>query len=176
MPRSRGSYRGRTPRRRTSWEEGPGGIDATAAITSGPNFLGSVANLLEDELTLLRLRGRFNAILNSASAAGSGFQGAIGIGVTTQPATAVGITAVPTPITEQDWDGWLYWQPISIHAGDATAGSRNWQGGVINIEVDSKAMRKLTDQSSIFTVVELVEVDTADIDMWFDSRVLLALP
>jgi len=177
MPGQRGS-RGfaRGQKRKVGWDRGPGGTAADTITASTSNFFGSVSNVLVDGLTLVRLRGRFSFILTAAAAAGDGYQGAMGIGVTTASATAAGIASVPTPITEQDWDGWLYWQAISCHAGDATAGSRNWDQANMNIEVDSKAMRKLTEDSSIFAVFEVIEIGTATASLFFDSRILVKLP
>ena len=177
MPRSRGSFQGRTTaRRRRGWSAGPGGTAGVTQSGSGAVFLGAVANLLSDGHTLARLRGRFAAFLPVASAAGDGFQGAFAIGIATQSATAAGIGSVPTPITEQEWDGWLYHQYFGIHAGDRTAGDSNWVSASIDIEVDSKAMRKLSENSSIYAALEVVEVGTAEIDSFFDSRILLLLP
>ncbi len=116
MARSRGVYRGRqSPRRSVGWDFGPGGAAAQTQISAtGSVIATSVANVLEDGLTLVRLRGRFHAYLSTASGAQTGFTGAFGIAVVTAAAAAAGAASVPTPITEQDWDGWLYWQSIGI--------------------------------------------------------------
>ena len=46
--------------------------------------------------------------LSAATSALDGFNGAFGIGLVTRQALAVGVSAVPTPLDEEDWDGWLY--------------------------------------------------------------------
>jgi len=82
---------------------------------------------------------------------------------------------MPTPLAEQDWDGWLYWTPLSIHnaVASGTEVSRGFSQSVI---VDSKAMRKLDEGDVIYATSEVVEVGTATADLFFDCRVLLALP
>ena len=173
---SRRSFPSKSNRRRTSWEEGPGGTTLTSSAGSNTNIVGSGAAANEDGLTLLRLRGRLNAVLAVCSAAGDGFQGAFGIGIVKAPAFAIGITAVPSPITEQNDEDWLYWTPISCHGGDATAGSRNWDRSLIDTVVDTKAMRKLNAGDTIYSVLEVIEIGTAELDLFFDSRILVAIP
>ena len=92
----------------------------------------------------------------------------------TEVAFAGGIGNVPTPITEQDWDGWLYWTPISVHVQDA-ADPGLGRGSTQIVEVDSKAMRKFDEGDTLMAVIELVEVGTATGDIWFDSRALFLL-
>ena len=176
MAQRRGSnlVRTRTRRRLTSWEEGPGGTGTATRSAVGSAFIGSVVNPLVDGLTLARIRGRLSMWLSAATSAGDGFTGAFGIGKATAAATAAGIASVPTPITEQSWDGWLYWQPVQIVAPAQTLE----QGGMVfdRFDVDSKAMRKLTEDDSIFAAIELtVEVGAASLEINFDSRILIFL-
>ena len=143
---------------------------------STTQFVGNAVAPLIPGMTIVRTRGMFNAVLAVAASAGDGYQGAFGIGMATTAAILSGIAAVPTPITEAESDGWLYWAPVSCHAGDATAGSRNWDQASQRLEVDSKAMRKFGDQLSIYAAIELVEIGVAELDVFFDSRVLVMLP
>ena len=139
-------------------------------------FIGSVAALTTDGNTLLRLRGRLSAFITAATAIGDGFQGAFGIGIATDAAIAVGSSAVNTPLTEQNWDGWLYWTPLSIHALSVTGAANDFgAAAALDVEVDSKAMRKLDAEDAIYAMIEVVEEGTATADVFFDSRVLLAL-
>ena len=173
MPSSRGFHRPirSSQRRRKGWDFGPGGTGATVVNSSSAAFTGSSLSALVDGLTLARLRGRLQAYLSAGDAANSGFSGAFGIGVTTQSAVAAGITAVPTPVTEQDWDGWIYWTPIQVFAHAAA----DLEFAKVDMEIDTRAMRKLNENSSIYAVVELVEVVNAIVQIHFDSRVLVLL-
>ena len=174
MATRRGSYQARGSRRQTSWDEGPGGTGITQLSSVGSVFLGSVAQALVDGLTIVRLRGSFAAYLETAAAVGQGYQGAIGLGVVSENAFGVGITAVPTPITDSTWDGWLYHRFFGVHRSLAATGAGEGSSQ-IRFEVDSKAMRKIPESDALIAVVEMVEIGTATIDMFFDSRILVKL-
>jgi len=176
MPRSRGRYPARTgSRRRTGWEEGPGTQTPFSVSASGSQILGNGQTFLLDGITVVRLRGFIELNLaGAASAAGNGFNGAIGIGVVTDAAFAVGITAVPTPITEIAWEGWMFHQFFSLHVGDATAQDRS--PNVLRFDFDSKAMRKVGADETIMAVIEMTEVGTEVLKGELGSRMLLKLP
>jgi len=124
---------------------------------------------------LVRTRGLLDVFLDGVPTAdGDGYFGAFAIGIVTDPAIAIGITAVPTPITEQSWDGWLYHTFISVHTMDVTFG--NMGAAHHRIEVDSKAMRKFPVEMTMFAVLEVVEIGTATLNAFWDSRVLFKLP
>ena len=80
---------------------------------------------------------------------------------------------MPTPITDEDWDGWLWWQAISI-AGDATSPSLSNLGSQ-QFTVDSKAMRKLKLGDAIIGVTEFTEAGTVSVRTRLDSRALVKL-
>jgi len=186
VARPRGSFRGRqsSPRRKVGWEQGPGKTTAQAAIsTSSSVIVDAALSVLLDGLTLVRTRGQLLLRLTSATSEGNGFQGAFGIGVATTAAVVAGAASVPTPITEQAWDGWLYWTPIilrSVGVMDGTAAndadSINAVSAVQRIDVDSKAMRKLKADDSIYAILEVTEGGTANLAWEFDSRMLFKLP
>jgi len=187
MARSRGFPRGRLQganRRLTSWEEGPGGTAVTTITTSSSTFLGAAVTPTQDGLTQVRLRGELLYMLTAASAGLDGFVGAFGIGLATAAAVTAGAASVPTPITEQAWDGWIYWQPIFVTAVGAidgsVAGDKDFPtviSGGARKEIDTKAMRKLKLEDSIYAIVELTEVGTAaTLALQFDCRILLKLP
>ena len=171
-------------RRRVGWEAGVGQVGVQTQLASSSSIIANQAvAALQDGLTLVRTRGRFQIFLQSASASGDGFSGAIGIGVATVAAVSAGVASVPTPITEQGWDGWLYWQAIQVHAAGVVAGSvsddTDAMTGVVGTQVfdiDSKAMRKLRIDDSIYLAIEVVEIGTATA-LWFvDTRMLFKLP
>ena len=165
-------------RRLTSWELGPGDATQMSISATGPVIMGQFITATQDGLTIIRIRGAASFFLASGSVAGSGFAGAFGIGMTTVTALATGVTAVPTPITEQAWDGWLFWMPIFCHTLTATlADGVNAAASVMNFEVDTKAMRKLTIEDAIYASYEAeVETGVASLRGQFDSRSLVKLP
>ena len=161
-------------RRRTGWDEGPGSQTPAAITTTGQSFLGAVAASLQDGLTVARIRGLLSFVQTVTTAAGDGFHGAVGIGITTVDATAIGATATPGPITEADWDGWLWHNYFdtrqSVASGAAVDGLHP-----IQMQIDSKAMRKLDEDMVIFAMIERTEVGTASMSVLLDSRILLFL-
>ena len=180
MARQRGSRQVTAfPRRRKSWEEGPGG-SITVSIAGAGNtvFLGSFISPTLDGLTLLRIRGALQFLLTASSVANGGMAGAFGIGLATVAAIIAGAASVPTPLTEQAWDGWLYWMPLQIHTVTATiADGVNAVTAQQAFEVDSRAMRKWKEEDGIYAMVEVgTETGVAVGELRFDSRVLLALP
>ena len=161
-------------RRRTGWEEGPG-VNAQVQFTASSSaILGAGQEALEDGLTIVRIRGSIELLLAAATAVGDGFLGAIGIGIVSTPAFAVGITAVPTPITEIEWEGWLYHRFIQHRSSVATAGFVG--ANIQRIEIDTKAMRKISTQEVVFMAAEFTEGGTADMRVAAGTRMLVKLP
>ena len=166
-----------SPRRRKGWEEGPGGVALTTVAATSSAFLGAGILWLADGITIIRIRGRFAAFLGNAAAIGDGYQGAVGLALVTEQAFTAGIGSVPIPIAERDWDGWMYHMQFGVHS--QTIQSSTVDGGAssaIDFVVDSKAMRKTGTQEVLMAVVEVTEIGTATVNMFFDSRVLVALP
>ena len=96
----------------------------------------------------------------------------MGIGKATEQAVLAGIGSVPTPIAEQNWDGWLFWTPISSHSAEAgIARDTNF-----DLVLDSRAMRKISEEDAFYAAFEVVEIGTSTLDMFLDSRMLFALP
>ena len=145
-------------------------VTGTAAAFLGAGILTTLS-----KVTVIRLRGSFLAYLSTVTAALDGFAGAMGIGLVTASAFDAGIGSVPTPITEADWDGWMYHKFFACRG--AAAGSLVASPGAIAFrdDVDSKAMRKFDEDMRIYCSVELVEVGDSVINFDFDSRVLVKL-
>jgi len=178
VPARRGSFqaRGHAPsRRRTGWELGPGGDAPLTVSADGISILGSGLVLLVDGLTLVRLRGSVQALLTQATAIADGFHCAMGIGIVNEDAFAIGVTTIMDPLTDADWDGWLYHRFFDLHAQSSTTVGPG-PADNLQFEVDSKAMRKTTDGDVIFAALEVVEQTTAVMQVFFDSRVLFKLP
>jgi len=167
-------------RRLTSWELGAGDCTETAQSSAGSVFVGQALAILQDGLTLVRTRGRYQVFTTVAGGSvGDGMCGAFGIGVATTAAVTAGIASVPTPITEQGWDGWLYWTPFQVFVMSVTlADGVNANLAMFTVDVDSKAMRKLTEEDTIYAAAEIAVEEGAgtNIEHRFDSRVLFKLP
>ena len=170
----RGLHQARSQKRGTSWDGGPGDENVINVTGNGIFFLGLGVTPLVAGLTAIRLRGLFSAWLVSATSAGDGFTGAVGVGLTTAASFAIGLTAVPTPLAEITWEGWLYHNFFSVHAGGASG--LDAPGAAQHIVVDSKAMRKFNDDMVIYAIIEVDEQGAAGMDVSFNSRMLTKLP
>ncbi len=176
---SRSDGRHRFPqsqRRRTGWEEGTGGTTLLNLTTTTPSFVGQALGIQTDGLTLVRTRGYFKIVMQLAASLGDGMTGAFGIGLASTAAVAAGIGSVPTPITEQNWEGWLYWHGFSVEA--ITASESNWGNEVLDVaEIDSKAMRKIDSDMSFYAAIEIgTETGAVTAIVHHDSRMLFKLP
>ena len=160
-------------RRVAKWGVGPRGVPI--AVTSGTPVVGTgVVLTTEAQVTIVRIRGYLQAFLTSAAAAFDGFDGAIGFGLVSDEAFAIGQTALPSPRSDSDWDGWMYHRYLSVHSLSTTIASEGRPGNV-DFEIDSKAMRKWSEGYTLAPIVEFVENGTATMEIWFDSRMLLKL-
>ena len=187
MAHSRGSGTRRFPaRRKTSWEIGAQtGVDgaSTNITSSGATLAGGGAAATLDGLTLVRTRGDLNLFITTSNGVGNGFHGAFGIGIGNENAFAAGAASLLTPLTDEEWDGWIYHRYFGVFSGGtiaaATAAQQadqvNAVSGALHIEVDSKAMRKLTQQDTIYAMLEVVELGTCSMEWAFNSRSLIKL-
>jgi len=186
VARSRG-FPQRGQRRSTGWFVGPqsAASGASIAISSSVSVLGLGGSTpIVDGLTLIRTRGDLNVFLTSAAALGDGFSGAFGIGIANESAFTAGAASVLMPLAEEDWDGWIYHRYFSLFSGGpiaaATAAQEalqvNATAAAVHIEVDSKAMRKFTEEDVMYCAVDVVEVGTGSMEWAFNSRILVKLP
>ena len=76
-----------------------------------------------------------------------------GIAVVSDQANAIGVTAVPTPITDQGSDLFYSWTPLLASFAFITGAGFDAQFQT-NYVVDSKAMRKVNEGQDMVQVVE----------------------
>ena len=188
MPGSRRSrYLRSGERHRSSWEVGPetaaGGQPQQISSTSA-SLAATAVQATEDGQTLIRTRGELLIGLETATAAWDGFHGAFGIGKATAAAVLAGAASVPTPISEEAWDGWLYHRyfsifsggPIAVATAAQEANQHNPTMAAVRIEVDSKAMRKFDVDEALYAAIEMVEFGTGAVMRWtFNCRMLFKL-
>ncbi len=174
----------RGQRRKTSWALGPksstsGGQTSVSASVAQLGGIGASAAL--DGITVVRIRGEFVFQLLTASALQEGFHGAFGIGLARSPAFTAGIASLPTPITDEFQDNWLYHRYFSCIANGGisaagvslSAGQQDATSAALRVEVDSKAMRKMNIGDVIYCSVEVIEAGSATGAWAFNSRMLV---
>ena len=184
MAQRRGSFpvtRGRKARL-TDWAVGPGGTAETAISSSQTVILGSGVSSTIGKFTIVRTRGEFSGRLITAAAASNGFSGAIGIGIVTDQAFGIGLTAVPKPVSDSAWDGWLYHRFFTLMSAGVIDGGVVADhdvclstSGAFRFEVDSKAMRIIDEEETLTAIVQVTEIGTATGGLMFDSRMLAKL-
>ena len=174
LRRARSFGGSRPQRRKSSWELGPGGSTLLSLVaTTNGVLVGSFAQLVRDGHTLVRIRGAFRGFTVAGGALGS-FIGAFGIGIATEQAMAVGAGALDMPFDEQAGEDWLFWRPIQFFL--PAIGDEGVNGTVVEFEVDTKAMRKLSAGDAIYAAIAGVETNTINLEIAFDSRALFLLP
>ena len=151
--RSNFIMRGGQRRRETLWFEVP--FSETAVDTSGAVLVGvlNAAALALRPFTIVRTR--LQVLIKSDQIANNENQfGALGMCIVTEQATAIGVTAVPTPLTDLASDAWFVHQPLIATFALVTAVGIDADGGH-QYEVDSKAMRKVEDGFDLAQTVEV---------------------
>ena len=93
-------------------------------------------------------------IISDQVAASESQVGALGVAVVSDQAEAIGVTAVPTPITDMASDLWMVHQ-ILYNDFVLADGTGFQDDGGYQYEIDSKAMRKVQDGEDLVVVGEL---------------------
>jgi len=155
MPRRFRSRRGFgvvDTRRQTAWLEIPS-FTATMGAASTATFNASLTanEKLQRPFTIVRVRGYFH--LESDQSAASEFYGAtLSMSVVSDQASAIGVTALPTPETDKESDSFFLYESLfgsflfGTAVGFVTAG--------VHRSFDSKAMRKVQEGQDVVLVCE----------------------
>ena len=143
------------PRRETLWLE-TGTVEAvlggapTALLTNSLN----AAALALRPFTVVRVRGVI-AVRSDQVGATETAIGDLAYAVVSDQAVAIGVTAVPTPLTDKGSDLFFVYQQvinrIEVGSGAGTGVPTNTQ---TFIQYESKAMRKVIEGEDLITVME----------------------
>jgi len=174
MARRTGFSGGR--RRPVTWAVGPTIVQQAISATGKLLWTTSITGAGEAlERTVMRIRGGGLIHLLTATAAGDGFSFGLGIGLVSEQAQATGPGAIPGPLTDRDWDGWIWHMQGSIVAVTATISDGvNAVSVARHFDIDSKAMRKWdSDADAIVGVLEVTELGTATAEIQASTRLLL---
>ena len=160
----------RGPKRQVTWIA-PADQGFIAVATGAKVLIGSFdaagSGLVKP--TIVRTRGQVTPRVG-ATGASAVIIGAFGMAVVSDRAFAAGVVSVPGPFTDASWDGWFVWRSFSMSWDfDDATGIRF---STINMEVDSKAMRKVNDDE---TVVLVAESQSGAFDISMPLRMLVKL-
>jgi len=141
----------RAPRRETVWLD-IGFVTASLAASATKVLLSSLAapGLALRPFTVVRTRLRWRCI-SDQSAATETFIGNLGLAVVSDQASALGITALPTPATNLGSDLWFV---IEQWIGRFQLIGTDVMSSSTDREIDSKAMRKVDIGQDIVVVSE----------------------
>ncbi len=136
-------------RRETVWF---GGIVVTSTLGAASTAVFqtslNAAALALRPFTVIRTRGHM-LVRSDQTAANEQVNVMYGRAVVTDQAVAIGVTALPTPATDNDSDLWFQFGSASLHFGVDVKNSIQ----VLQL-IDSKAMRRVEDGQDIAGVVE----------------------
>ncbi len=141
---------GRRPHRTTNWGRVFLPYTTVAANTVFVAAIFSLSNVGIGEV-IRRTRGRI-WIGSDQSGANEEVQGGLGMVVANDAALTVGLTALPSPLTEANDDGWFVWESFH-HLMRGNAGSTSDVDGFV-FDFDSKAMRRVEEGFGIAVIVE----------------------
>jgi len=112
--------------------------------------------------TVVRTRGMVS-VKPTNTGASLNYGGAFGVAIVTDRAFAAGAASVPGPFTDSGWDGWFvlgFFQHNWLFPGTSTSEVYS----DVDVQVDSKAMRKITDDETLILVCES-QVGALDVAM-----------
>ena len=158
-------------RRQTTWvgpaDQGYVAVASTTKVLIG-SFDPSTAGLPKP--TIVRTRGEVSVAVDVGVVVDTDIVGAFGICVISDQAVAAGAASVPGPFDQADWDGWFVWRSFGLRLEHKSAvGIDKVSQGY---EVDSKGMRKVTDNE---TIVLVAESQSGAFDISMAVRMLLKL-
>ncbi len=178
MSRHQGRYpsRGGSSRRLTEWLGGPQTTSVQAVTASGNTIVDTGTEFLQ-KLTLVRIRGEIALWIVSATAAFDGFTSlSLGIGIASQDAFAAGAASLPSPNGDPDWGGWIWYHRMGALVSPTTTEVATGPMDAVRVPIDTKAMRKVGPNDTIFGAVATVtEIGTVTVNFVMNTRMLIKL-
>ena len=174
MAHLRGRSLVRGPRRSSIWSEGPRNTTIQSHSVAG-KIIWNLGQTAVGGVTIVRIRGAVSGWLEVVTTIGDGFsEVAFGIGIVSQDAFAIGGTAMPGPISDPGWD-WMWIGYLGAVIGLNTT-ERNDGIDAFRLEIDTKAMRKMQPNQTIFGILETEsEIGAATLSFGAMTRMLAKL-
>ncbi len=142
------------PRRQTDWLASVDNTAFAALAASQAIFDQSFSGsgTPNAPFTIVRTRGSLFVRSDQVANAEEPF-GAIGFAVVSSQAAAIGVTAIPTPISDEPSDMFFVWEPWAASNVVASAVGID-ANGVREYKIDSKAMRKVGFNETVAVTIE----------------------
>ncbi len=155
MARRRVFSRAHRPRKSYEWETLSFQKTNHDLAINTASLLTTVGAAVEDaDQTLVRTRGKVTGLLNAGSASEDCIV-AIGIAVLESRAIAAGVASLPRPGSDRNSDAFVYVDYLSVSSGAEAAVVPDFLMDTLSI--DSKAMRKLSQELSVVVIAETVQ-------------------
>ena len=138
-------------------------LPSLEATFSTDGNIGGSALAFVAPATILRIRGSFFVQFDSTAQVGDNISVAVGIGIVSTDAAALGATALPDPASELEYP-WLWWGSMNL-ASEVAAAPTAWGPGAQFMEVDTKAMRRVKPQQSLALIVEVFSATGAPVTL-----------
>ena len=139
---------------------------ATVALTTTQVGLTSctLAETTLHDATILRTRGE---ILITGTPDAASDVDMVGLGIVVVSATAFGVggASLPGPLADSNADFWLWHKFVPLDALTLTAGDPQSITTNVRIEVDSKAMRRISTDQTVVLMAELANGNFASVDI-----------
>ena len=168
---SRRSFGPSGPKRLTEW--------VGMLITQPINLVGGTTNLIGEltqadlsvvtPCTLIRVRGSVLLTHNSRTA-GHSPNGAISMSIVKENARLIGITAIPSPVSDLGDDTFFLWEPWALSFGAVEDPAQ-----IQRIPIDGKAMRKIEDGDGLVVVAQNAAPAGENAEILYALRLLFLL-
>ena len=169
-------------RRRTIWDDGPiTATDGQQMSAAGKSVWATGVVLALDAMsTITRMRGIVDLYLELSTSAGDGMTGAVGLGIVSSDASGIGQTAIPGPVSDPSWPGWIwyhYWTVRGVAIQSAGSDTARNAFADLHLVIDSKAQRIMKTGETLIGMFEVgTETGNAAVRGFGQVRVLLKLP
>ena len=163
------------PRRNLSWQGGSFNVNVGTGAAAVSTLVTEVILEGFPNPTIVRMRGSVLLRVSAVGAAPAVSFLTMGIKLVTASALAIGLTAIELPSDEIGSD-WIWWSSRPFHNTTALAAvaGDDGEGLVTRVEIDSKAMRKVTpNKVLVFVAQNNASTSTHTIGMQGIVRILL---
>jgi len=130
----------------------------------------NAAALLLRPFTIVRTRA-FWSVRSDQDTADETFGAAVGMAVVSTQASAIGVTAVPTPETDQGSELFFLYELLM---GEAIIGAGSENQNLLTQQIDSKAMRRVSEGEDLVVVLETPAIASSGL-VQLGGRMLLKL-
>ncbi len=145
--------------------------DTNVTAIGGTIIISANAALLAlRPFTIVRTYSELN-IRTDNPAGSENYAGAYGSCIVSDQASAIGVTAIPTPVSDSGSDLW-YVHQFMMGANIFTTSGATMNG--VGYHIDSKAMRKVDDDEDVLHVIEFSGIGSG-MNIMFGGRQLIKL-